>query len=84
MKAQELFDQLGYQRQEDDKFIQYSLVKTLDADLRVVKKVYITFDKLKGYYYIEGVDSGKAAITKLTAPLHYAIHKQVLELGWIE
>ena len=84
MKSQDLFEQLGYERKEDAKFIQYTLTKTLDADLRVIKKVFITFDKLAGYYYIEGVDMGKPAITKLTAPLHYAIHKQILELGWIE
>jgi hypothetical protein len=84
MSATSLFQQLGYIRSEDESFIQYKFEITLDSELKVYKKIFITFDKLKGYYYIEGVDSGKAAIIKITAPLHYAIHIQVKELGWIE
>lgn len=84
MNAQELFAQLGYIKTEDASFIQYKFEKTWDNELKILKKIFITFDKLKGYYYFEGIDNGKAAIPKINAGLHYAIDKQVKELGWIE
>jgi hypothetical protein len=84
MTAQQLFEQLGYIKTENEAFIQYKFEQTWDQELKVIKRIYLTFDKLKGYYYFEGVDSGKAAIPKINAGLHYAITKQLKELGWIE
>lgn len=84
MIAQELFAQLGYKQAETNTHIQYTYEQTWDKELKILKKIYITFDKLKGYYYFEGIDNGRAAIPKINAGLHYAITKQIKELGWIE
>jgi len=84
MKPQELFAELGYTHNQDADTIKYTFNATLDSDLELTRTITITFDIIKGYYYIEGLVGTKPMIVKITAPLHYAISKQLKELGWIE
>jgi len=84
MTAQELFAKLGYTHKQDTNFIIYTFNATLDSDLELARTVTITFDIINGYYFIEGLVGTKPMIVKMTAPLHYAISKQLKELGWIE
>jgi hypothetical protein len=84
MKALELFAQLGYTHNQNADAIKYTLNATLDSDLELTRTITITFDIIKGYYFIEGLVGTKSMIVKMTAPLHYAISKQLKELGWIE
>lgn len=71
MKAQQIFEKLGYFKIEKQDTILY---------IDKVNFSRIRFNKLKKRYTVDEV----SCVSSITIELHQAITEQIKELGWIE